>query len=81
MRCILTFEFVKNNNDARSGFALLEKKRDGFTSAKKGGGMILRLLKGKGMISGLFENKQDAILPYLKHCLSSNPYVASLITE
>jgi hypothetical protein len=34
MRRILTFEFVQNNNNARSGFTLLKKKRDGFKSAK-----------------------------------------------
>jgi hypothetical protein len=26
--------------------------------------MILQLLKGRGMISGLFEKKRDAILPH-----------------
>jgi hypothetical protein len=26
--------------------------------------MILQLLKGKGMVSGLFENKRDAISPH-----------------
>jgi hypothetical protein len=26
MRCILTFEFVQNNNNARSGFTLLKKR-------------------------------------------------------
>jgi hypothetical protein len=26
--------------------------------------MILRLLKGRGMVSGLFEKKQDVILPH-----------------
>jgi hypothetical protein len=31
--------------------------------------MILRLLKGRGMVSGIFEKKQDAILPHFKHCL------------
>jgi hypothetical protein len=43
---------------------LLKKKRDGFKSAKKGGGMILPLLKGRGMVSGLFEKKRDAIPPH-----------------
>jgi hypothetical protein len=64
MRRILTFEFVLNNNNARSGFTLLKKKRDGFNSAKKDGEMILRLLKGRGMVSGLFEKKRDAIPPH-----------------
>jgi hypothetical protein len=65
MRRILTFEFVQNNNNARSGFTLLRKKRDGFKSAKKkGGGMILRFLKGRGMVSGLIEKKRDAIPPH-----------------
>jgi hypothetical protein len=27
--------------------------------------MILRLLKGRGMVSGLFEKKRDAIPPHL----------------
>jgi hypothetical protein len=67
MRRILTFEFVQNNNNARSGFTLLKKNRDGFKSAKKGIGMIWRLLKGRGMVSGLFEKKRDAIPPHLKH--------------
>jgi hypothetical protein len=31
--------------------------------------MILRLLKGRGMVSGLFEKKRDAIPPHLKHWL------------
>jgi hypothetical protein len=31
---------------------------------KKGGGMILLLLKGKGMVSGLFEKKRDDIPPH-----------------
>jgi hypothetical protein len=35
MRRILTFESVQNNNNARSGFTLLKKKRDDFKSAKK----------------------------------------------
>jgi hypothetical protein len=35
VRHILTSEFVQNNNNARSGFTLLKKKRDGFKSAKK----------------------------------------------
>jgi hypothetical protein len=61
MRRILTFEFVQNNNNARSGSTLLKKNRDGFKSAKKGGEIILRLLKGRGMVSGLFEKKRDAI--------------------
>jgi hypothetical protein len=26
--------------------------------------MVLRLLKGRGMVSGLFEKKRDAILPH-----------------
>jgi hypothetical protein len=69
MCCILTFEFVQNNNNARSGFTLLKKKWDDFKSAKEGGGMILRLSKGRGMVSGLFEKKRDAIPPHLKHCL------------
>jgi hypothetical protein len=43
---------------------LLKKKRDAFKSAKKGGGIILRLLKGRGMVSGLFEKKRDAIPPH-----------------
>jgi hypothetical protein len=30
--------------------------------------MVLRLLKGRGMVSGLFEKKRDAIPPHLKHC-------------
>jgi hypothetical protein len=34
---------------------------------KKGGGMILRLLKGRGMVSGLFEKKRDVIPPHPKH--------------
>jgi hypothetical protein len=55
MRRKLMFEFVKNNNNVRSG----------FKSAKKGDGMILRLLKGRGMISGLIEKKRDAIRPHL----------------
>jgi hypothetical protein len=61
---IFTSEFLKNNNNAGSGFTLLKKKRDGLKSAKKGGGMILRLLKGRGMVSGLFEKKRDAIPPH-----------------
>jgi hypothetical protein len=32
------FEFVQNNNNARSGFTLLEKKPGGFKSAKKKAG-------------------------------------------
>jgi hypothetical protein len=28
--------------------------------------MILRLLKGRGMVSGLFDKKRDAIPPHLK---------------
>jgi hypothetical protein len=47
----------------------IKKKWDCFKSAKKGGGMILQLLKGRGMVLGLFEKKQEAILPHLKHCL------------
>jgi hypothetical protein len=35
MRRLLTFEVVQNNNNARSGFTLLKKKRDGFKSAEK----------------------------------------------
>jgi hypothetical protein len=31
--------------------------------------MILRLLKDRGMVSGLFEKKRDAIPPHLKHYL------------
>jgi hypothetical protein len=31
--------------------------------------MILQLLKGRGMVLGLFEKKQDAILPHLRHCV------------
>jgi hypothetical protein len=64
MRRILTSEFVQNNNNAKSGFTLLKRKRDGLESAKKGGGIILRLLKGRGMVSGLFEKKRDAIPPH-----------------
>jgi hypothetical protein len=45
---------MQNNNNARSGFTLLKQKWDSFKSAKKGGGMILRLLKGRGMVLGLF---------------------------
>jgi hypothetical protein len=48
MRRILTFEFVQNNNNARNGFTSAKKKRDGLKSAKKSGGIILRLLKGRG---------------------------------
>jgi hypothetical protein len=29
------FEFVQNNNNARSGFTLLKKKQDGLKSTKK----------------------------------------------
>jgi hypothetical protein len=64
MRHILTSEFVQNNNNARSGFTLLKNKWDGFRSAKKCGRMILRLLKGRGMVLGLFEKKRDAIPPH-----------------
>jgi hypothetical protein len=60
---------MQNNNNARSGFTLLKNKWDGLKSAKKDGRMILRLLKGRGMVSGLFEKKQDAIPPHLKHCM------------
>jgi hypothetical protein len=35
MHHILTFKFMQNNNNARSGFTLLKKKRDGLKSAKK----------------------------------------------
>jgi hypothetical protein len=35
MRRILTFEFVQNNNNARSGFTSAKKKRDGLKSAKR----------------------------------------------
>jgi hypothetical protein len=45
---------VQNNNNARSGFTLLKKRS----------GMILRLLQGRGMVSGLFEKKRDAIPPH-----------------
>jgi hypothetical protein len=31
--------------------------------------MILRLLKGRGIVSGLFEKKRDAIPPHHKHWL------------
>jgi hypothetical protein len=34
--------------------------------------MILRLLKGRGMVLGLFEKKRDAIPPHLKHCVLGN---------
>jgi hypothetical protein len=65
MRRILTFEFVQNNNIARSDCTLL-KKRSGMVLnlLKKGSGMILRLLKGRGMVSGLLEKKRDAIPPH-----------------
>jgi hypothetical protein len=67
MRCILMFEFVQNNYNARSGFTSAKKEAGWFQICWKGGGMILWLLKGKGMILGLFEKKQDAIPPHLKH--------------
>jgi hypothetical protein len=35
--------------------------------------MILQLLKGRGMVLGLFEKKQDAIPPHLKHCKNRIP--------
>jgi hypothetical protein len=35
MRRILTFEFVQNNNNARSGFTLLKKRRDNFATVKR----------------------------------------------
>jgi hypothetical protein len=35
MRRILTFEFVQNNNNAKSGFKSAKKKRDVFKFAKK----------------------------------------------
>jgi hypothetical protein len=55
---------MQNNNNARSGFtSAKKKKRDGFKSAKKMAG----LLKGRGMVSGLFEKKRDAIPPHFKH--------------
>jgi hypothetical protein len=69
MRCILTFEFVQNNNNANCGFTSLKKEAGWFQLCLKGGGMILRLLKGRGMVSGLFEKKRDVIPPHLKHCL------------
>jgi hypothetical protein len=63
MRRILTFEFVQNNNNARTGFTLL-RKSGMVSNLLKSGGMILRLLKGRGMVSGLFEKKRDAIPPH-----------------
>jgi hypothetical protein len=50
---ILKFEYAQNNNNARSGFTLLKKKRDDFAT-----------LKGKGVVSGFFEKKRDAIPPH-----------------
>jgi hypothetical protein len=63
MHSILTFEFVQNNNYARSGFTL-KKEAGWFQICLRGRGMILRLLKGRGMVSGLFEKKRDAIPPH-----------------
>jgi hypothetical protein len=60
------FELLHNNN-----------AKSGFTSAKKRSRMVSNLLKrwqddvvtvkGRGMVSGLFEKKRDAIPPHLKH--------------
>jgi hypothetical protein len=41
-----------------------------FQIKQKGSGMILQLLKGRGMVSGLFEKKRvpyRLIPPHLKH--------------
>jgi hypothetical protein len=64
MHRILTFEFVQNNNNARSGFTSAEKEAGWFQICYKCGRMILRLLEGRGMVSGLFEKKRDAIPPH-----------------
>jgi hypothetical protein len=37
--------------------------------------MILQLLKGRGMVSGLFEKKRDAIPPHFKHCMCVYIYI------
>jgi hypothetical protein len=62
MRRVLTFEFVKNNNNARSGLTLLKRSgmfsnllkrwRDDFATVKR------------QVVSGLFEKKRDAIPPH-----------------
>jgi hypothetical protein len=61
MRPILTFEFLQNNNNVRSDFTPLKNKRDGFKSSKN----VAGLLRGRGMVSGFFEKKQDVIPPHL----------------
>jgi hypothetical protein len=64
MRRILRFEFLQNNSNARSGFIFAKKEAGWFQICSKGGGMIWRLLKGRGMVSGLFEKKREAIPPH-----------------
>jgi hypothetical protein len=71
MHCILTFEFVQNNNNARSGFTLLKRSRmvsnllkrwwDDFATVKKQRDGFRGFSKRNGIPSCL-------ILPHLKHC-------------
>jgi hypothetical protein len=49
------------NNYARRSFTSAKKKEaEWFQICQKGGRMIFQLLKGRGMVSGLFKKKWNA---------------------
>jgi hypothetical protein len=77
MRRILTFEFVQNNNNARSGFTsakkrirmvsnMLKRWRDDFSTVKKAEGWFRGFSKRNGMPSRL-------IPLHLKHWIFQIP--------
>jgi hypothetical protein len=64
---VLTFEFVQNNNNAKSSFTLLKKNRDGFKSAKKKVAGDFSTVKRQGNCFGAFRKETGC------HPASSRP--------